>query len=809
MRAKLAGVCLFAVALALAASAPAQQPAGTAITDIRQESSDRSTRLVVECTGPLAYTYYSPDPLTLVVDIPEVDASQVPARVNVGTREVESVRVTSLARADGRNLARVEVRLASLVPYQIFSKDKSLNLIFERPATLAAAEPTPAAPAPAPPAATQAPAVQQPAPAPVAAVAPPPAASPAPSEPLPSGPRATRITAISRDEIGSLLAFTVKADGRLKYRDFMLQNPERLVIDFADVTARAPMRSLEVAEGPVRKVRLGQFSADAPKVARLVVDMSAKSPYRIIEGADGVRIVFGGSADVAAVPAPGPAQAHAPLAALRAPEPGADAAAVETAPARPLAIDPLMMPALPEPQAAVVQPDAGAAAPEQGNIGQACGQTGDLGTPISLDFKDGDLQDIFRLFSDISGLNVVVNPGVTGKVTLKLNEVPWGRALELILKTNGLGCVLEDNVIRIARLTDLQKEESDRRKLDEEKALAGELVDFTRRVSYAKAGTLSTVLKSAGALSARGQLNIDERTNTIIIRDLPAFVEKAKDLMAELDTATPQVEIEARIVVTNRNFSRDFGIQWGFGGERSARYGNATGQSFPNQIVVNGGGVPGEAGLPADNVGPGGPSSGTGIGQTGRGYAVNLPASNFNTALGVSMGNVLGSFNLDVALTALEQQGRGRLLSTPKVTTQNNQAAEIKQGVQIPIQTVANNTVTTQFKDAVLTLKVTPQITDAGTVILTLEVENSTPDFGNPVNGIPPINTQSAKTIVLVKDGQTAVVGGIYQSQEFVNEDKTPVLGNIPLLGYLFRRKGTQNQNNELLLFITPRIVKS
>jgi len=468
------------------------------------------------------------------------------------------------------------------------------------------------------------------------------------------------------------------------------------------------------------------------------------------------------------------------------------------------------MPALPEPQAAAPAPAADAgAAPEQGNIGQACGQTGDLGTPISLDFKDGDLQDIFRLFSDISGLNVVVNPGVTGKVTLKLNEVPWGRALELILKTNGLGCVLEDNVIRIARLTDLQKEEGDRRKLDEEKALAGNLIDYTRRISYAKAGTLSTVLRSAGALSARGQINVDERTNTVIIRDLPSYVDKAKGLMAELDTATPQVEIEARIVVTNRNFSRDFGIQWGFAGEQTARFGNTTNRAFPNQMVVNGAGVPSLGGLAADNAGPGGLSSATGIGQAGRGYAVNLPASNFNSAIGISMGNVLGSFNLDVALTALEQQGRGRLLSTPKVTTQNNQAAEIKQGVQIPIQTVANNTVTTQFKDAVLTLKVTPQITDAGTVILTLEVENSTPDFGNPVNGIPPINTQAAKTIVLVKDGQTAVVGGIYQSQEFVNEDKTPVLGNIPLLGYLFRRKGTQNQNNELLLFITPRIVKS
>src|SRR5262252_4372477 len=162
MRAKLAGVCLSAVALALGTSAPAQQAAATAITDIRQESSDRSTRLVVECTGPLAYTYYSPDPLTLVVDIPEVDATQVPARVNVGTREVESVRVTSLARADGRNLARVEVRLASLVPYQIYSKDKSLNLIFERPTTLASG---PAAAPAAAPAAPAAPAAAEPAPA--------------------------------------------------------------------------------------------------------------------------------------------------------------------------------------------------------------------------------------------------------------------------------------------------------------------------------------------------------------------------------------------------------------------------------------------------------------------------------------------------------------------------------------------------------------------------------------------------------------------------------------------------------------------
>jgi type IV pilus assembly protein PilQ len=805
MRAKLAGVCLFAVALALSTWAPAQEAAPTAITDIRQESTDRSTRLIVECTGPLAYTYYSPDPLTLVVDIPEVDASQVPARINVGTREVESIRVTSLARADGRNLARVEVRLASLVPYQIFSKDKALNLVFERPASLAS-EPAPATRTAAAPEGTPVaaapelkPAAAAPEPAPVA-----PAATPAVAA-EPEAP-ATRIVAVTRDDAPDLLAFTVKADGRLQYRDFTLPNPDRVVVDFSDVTARASVRSMDVGEDPVRKVRLGQFSAASPKVARLVLDLTKPAPYRIIDGKDGIRIVFGDKGEA-------PAPARAPLAAMRAAEPEPAATVPVPIPvtmpaARPDALSPLALPALPEPQAAPPAAEE-PAMPDQTNVGTACGQTGNLGTPISLDFKDGDLQDIFRLFADISGLNVVVNPGVSGKVTLKLNEVPWGRALELILKTNGLGCVLEGNVIRIARLTDLQREEADRRKLDEEKQLAGDLIDWTKRISYAKATTLSDVLKKAGALSARGQINVDERTNTILVRDLPSFVEKAKNLIAELDTSTPQVEIEARIVVTNRNFTRDLGVQWGFGAESTPRFGNTTNQTFPNSIVLNGGALKSTAGLPADNLGPGGLSSGAGIGQSSRGYAVNLPAAAANSAIGVSMGNILGSFNLDLALTALEKQGRTRLLSSPKVTTQNNQAAEIKQGVQIPIQTSANNTISVQFKDATLSLKVTPQITDAGTVILNLEVENNSPDYGRSVNGIPPINTQQAKTQVLVKDGQTAVVGGIYQTSEAVNEDRTPFLSNIPILGYLFKRKGSSMENAELLLFITPRIVKS
>jgi type IV pilus assembly protein PilQ len=328
---------------------------------------------------------------------------------------------------------------------------------------------------------------------------------------------------------------------------------------------------------------------------------------------------------------------------------------------------------------------------------------------------------------------------------------------------------------------------------------------WRKPLSYAKGDELEPTVRKV-ALSPRGNITLDKRTNTMIITDLPANLERARDLIADLDRATPQVEIEARIVVTTRNFTRDIGVQWGFLNRQTPQFANTTDREFPNAIVLNGQGSPGGGGLSADQ--GDGLASDAGIGTTGRGYAVNLPAAGFTSSIGISLGNILGSFNLDAALTALERQGRGRLLSTPKVTTQNNQEAEIKQGIQIPIQTVANNTVTVTFKDAVLTLKVTPQITAAGTVLLKVEVENNAPDFANRVNGIPPINTQSAKTNVLVADGATTVIGGIYQSSEQTSLASTPFFGKIPILGYLFRNRATNSSNNELLLFITPRITK-
>jgi type IV pilus assembly protein PilQ len=344
--------------------------------------------------------------------------------------------------------------------------------------------------------------------------------------------------------------------------------------------------------------------------------------------------------------------------------------------------------------------------------------------------------------------------------------------------------------VRIAPLTVLADEESQRRKLGEEQALAGQLEVLTKTLSYAKAEELQALLTKS-ALSQRGIVQVDQRTNTVIITDLPERLQVASDLIATLDKAQPQVEIEARIVQANKNYARQLGVQWGFNGRADPQLGNTTNLAFPNSVNVGG------------RAGAQGPAGGQ---QTST--AVNLGAAAANSAVGLALGSVNGAFNLDFVLTAAETSGNLRVLSTPRVSAQNNMEAEITQGVQIPIQTVANNTVTVSFRDAALTLKVTPQITAAGTVIMKIALENAQPDFSRSVNGIPPINTQRANTQVLVSDGQTTVIGGIFVSQEQSVNDRTPGLSQIPLLKWLFQRNDVRDQSTELLIFITPKITK-
>jgi type IV pilus assembly protein PilQ len=272
-------------------------------------------------------------------------------------------------------------------------------------------------------------------------------------------------------------------------------------------------------------------------------------------------------------------------------------------------------------------------------------------------------------------------------------------------------------------------------------------------------------------------------------------MELLEKLISVLDTPTPQVSIEARIVEATSTFIRNLGIQWGYKGIVDPFYGNQTSIQFPNKMLADGSMIP--QGIVTKGIG--GPLGG---------YAINLPAPAFNTALGFSFANVLDTFRLDVALSGLETSGNGRIISSPKVTTQNNQAAEIIQGRQIPVQTVANFTVTTRYVNAALELRATPQITAEGTIIMSIEIQNNAADFANLVNGIPPITTQSAKTTVMVPDGGTTVIGGIYRTEDSITRDRVPYLHSIPILGTLFRSFARTRQNRELLIFITPRIIK-
>ncbi len=410
------------------------------------------------------------------------------------------------------------------------------------------------------------------------------------------------------------------------------------------------------------------------------------------------------------------------------------------------------------------------------------------GHPVSLDFQGADLRAVLRTFAEISGLNVVIDPTITGSVDVSLRDVPWDQALDIILKANKLGYYVDGSIVRIAPLGVLADEEGQRRKLAEEQALAGELRVFTRPLSYAKAIDLVPII-TRSALSSRGEVQIDARTNTVIIRDLPDRLTAASELMTALDLPQPQVEIEARIVQTTRDFARSIGVDWGMQGRVSPDLGNTTPLAFPNN-----GSLTGRTGLAQ---GPDGVTN-----------AVNLGVANASSALGLALGSINGALNLDVALSALERSGQGRLLSTPRVSTQNNVEAEITQGVQIPIQTVANNTITVTFKDAALTLKVTPQITASNTVIMRVFLENAAPDYSRAIIDIPPIDTQRAVTTVLVGDGETTVIGGIYLSREQAVQGRTPLLSRIPLLGWLFKRDEMSDESRELLIFITPRITK-
>lgn len=414
------------------------------------------------------------------------------------------------------------------------------------------------------------------------------------------------------------------------------------------------------------------------------------------------------------------------------------------------------------------------------------------GEPVSLQFQNADLRSVLRTFAEISALNLVLDPEVAGTVDVALTDVPWDQAFDTILRANRLGYEVEGTIVRIAPLASLAAEAQQRRTMTEEAALAGELVVRTRELEHAQARELAPLVTEA-ALSMRGQVQIDARTNTLILTDLADRLAAAETLIDTLDRMQPQVEIEARIVQASQDYLRELGVRWGLTGRAQAAQG-------PVRAGASGR-IGGTQGPEADGADPRADET------ENAGRAVALGTRAASSALGLTLAAFDGSFNLDLALSAAEEEGNVRILSTPRVTTQNNVQATIRQGDQIPIQTVANNTVTVTFRDAALRLAVTPRIAADDSVILQIEIDNDYADFARSVNGVPPIVSQSAHTTVQVGNGQTTVIGGISESARTRRGRRVPGLSRIPLLGRLFRSESDRRRTDQLLIFLTPRIV--
>ena len=602
----------------------------------------------------------------------------------------------------------------------------------------------------------------------------------------------------------------VEGEGPLEVRAARVQDPDRLVLDFSATKLSVQKTVIPGVSAPVRGVRLGQFR---PDVARVVIDLTAASPYKISREGLSVVVSFeAAKASLASAPVLKATSEKIPVEhpAFRYDVPGPHAT-TSSAKLRKISAPRFALPgeltqpsvvlasfggnsepARPNPRQAAQQ-QAGNAAATQANT-QASLPTSSAkytGEPISVNLKDVDLKDFFRLIHEISGLNVVLDPAVRGSLTIVLDEVPWDQALDIVLQNNGLDKQLSGNVLRIATRDTLKREAETQRDLEKAQAEAVAPVTVTRLLSYAKASTVAPTLKKF--LSPRGDILFDDRSNQLIIRDIPSVIPVLDNLRTQLDRKSQQVEIEARVVSASRSFAQDIGVQLGFAGSATS-----------GRSVIGGNSAVGVSPVTTSGAIP--PPAVTAPGTTSLPFNVNLAAG--APTSGLFLGHRSPNFAVDFFISAAESKGVGKLLSKPRVVTQNNQKATVKQGTKIPVQTTINNTVSVQFIDAVLKLEVTPQITAEGTVFMNVLVENTQIDPGIPrVQGVPALDTQSAETNVMVADGGTVVIGGIIVTSQRVDVTEVPILGSLPIIGHLFKRNNISISSQELLFFLTPRII--
>jgi type IV pilus assembly protein PilQ len=625
----------------------------------------------------------------------------------------------------------------------------------------------------------------------------------------------------------------------------VLSSPLRVVVDLPGVERGTLVTRKDLAElnhPLVHRARLGQFVAAPHPVTRLVLEVAPGTQVTVGTMADGVQLLLAPgqgaaraslgtiapvvtpsmhvppevvtaqaaplpaatvAAPVPPMPAPAPAQTQAPALAAKSllPLPSAGGAfqslpQLAAATALPVASpDAIQVP----------EPEKPRAAPQARTGGRTLGETqyNYTGARITIDLQNTDIRELLRILADTGKLNLVIDPDVQGTLGVRFTDTPWDQVLDVVLKNAGLGKEIQNGVLRVAKMEKLQKEEEDRKKLEETKALAGDLQTMTRPLSYAKVGDVQKILKDM--LTKRGSVILDDRTNTLIITDLPKNLKVIDELIQTLDVQIPQVQIEARVVEANKNWQQAFGVKWPQ--SNSGNVAITSGTSTTTSTPWLGTSSPFWNGASGFNRPASGQVAGVAWSPGNDGVtSIPSPAGEFWFSF------LSDRFSVNMVLQALEKEGVVKIVSSPKVVTQNNKKATILSGEKIPYPTqqggAQGGAITVAFADANLQLDVTPQITNEGTIIMDIKLEKAEADFSRTVNGTPTIVRKALDTQVLVRDGGTAVLGGVYVTNHTTGMTGVPFLSRIPILGALFRSKSKSESNAELLIFITPHILR-
>ena len=810
--------------------------ASSQLTTVSTSAKGNSTIVTVHANGSFTHNEYRPADNLLLVDMTGISPGKLQDKEqNLNLPGVKSYRVLSYKGASGTEVTRLEIALADANEVQVTEMKGGLLLRVSGKGEAVAAAPVTA------PASSTTPKIER-------------AAATAPA-PKPASPSTTdafgsiRNVAVSHGAAG----LEVQIHGATSAKAMKLSDPDRVVLDFANTVPAVRTKNILVNSPEMKDIRIGQFQNDPP-VTRVVMDMKVAQEFDLVPGDGMLTVKFHGSPKASAAPAkpesavapdpapvkPAVAQNSTPAYAIPVSTSTAKAAEVKPVEQKPVEEKPAVAATQAQPAVFVeakatqpatpsfnnANPDPAARAADAASTIAKTNQADDspmpaasasmeakpaanlaleqqqemaaakkpaapryTGEPISVNLKDVDLKDFFRLIHDISGLNVVLDPNVHGSLTLVLDDVPWDQALDIVLRNNGLDRQLQGNVLRIATVETMRREAEAKRAQAEAEALAVDKETVTRFLSYAHSKDVVPTVKKF--LSARGDVIADDRTNALIIQDIPSVIPQIDRLLAQLDRKTQEVEIEARVVAATRTFARDIGTQLGFGwGNGVSAVGGAASGTNPiinnvptaPQYFTNSGTIPLFSSLPVQ-----GPTS------------------------GLSFTNATNNYRIDAILTMAENKGLAKILSRPRVVTQNNITAVVKQGFRIPAVTAAQlgGPATVTYIEALLRLTVTPQITAEGTIFLAVDVENTQPDKSQAVNGQPALLTQQATTQVLVTNGGTVVIGGVIQTQNTVDIQQVPLLGDIPVLGNLFKRRTVNTSTQELIFFITPKIIQT